>query len=265
MLWACTAALLLFIIAPSQLSAETIFLKDGNIVEGAVIGDAADAVTVRKKDKKTQIIPRNNILRILYTELYMGKVYVQKIDGKGIICYVVDEDKDSYTFRNDLFKPEEFKLRRDQVLFMARGNPTGLEGEADYFRINLTWFAPYNIVKKYRIYIKEPDANDFRLADESGKKSTTLKDLKSNTRYTLYVTAIDDSGDESLPSNQLTLTTKNLPPNEPEINPLQQLPSGDIKISWKESVDPDGKLVGYRVYRKLAGKTEQLAEVKKNE
>jgi hypothetical protein len=265
LLWTQTTALVLFITMPSTVSAETIFLKDGIIIEGAVTGDAADAITVRKKDKKVQVIPRSSILRVLYTELYMGKVYVQKIDGKGIICYVVDEDKDSYTFRNDLFKFEEFKLRRDQVLFMARGNPTGLEGEADFHKVELKWFAPYVQVKQYRIYIKDPQDKDFRLIDESGSKNTVIKKLKSNTKYVFNVTAIDDSGDESLPSNQLTLTTKNMPPNEPELNPVESNAAGGYRITWKDSVDSDGKLIGYKIYRKIDGKTEQLADIKNNE
>ena len=257
--------MLLSLIFSMPLYSEYVFLKDGAIIEGVITSDAAGSVTIRDKDKKIRQIPRTNIMRILYTELYMGKVYVQKIDGKNVICYMVDEDRESYTFRKELFNPEEFKLRRDQVLFMARGNPTGLEGEAEYDRASLKWFPPYNPVKKYRIYIKGPEDKAHRVADETGSKSITIKDLKSNTKYLIYVTAIDSSGDESVPSNELTLMTKNLAPDKPVITGVDPLPAGGYRISWNPSSDPDGKLAGYRLYRKKNEKTELITELKKNE
>jgi hypothetical protein len=247
------------------LSAEYVFLKDGAIVEGTITSDAAGTVTVRTKENKSRSIPRSNIMRILYTELYMGKVYVQKTDGKNVICYMVDEDRESYTFRKELYNPEEFKLRRDQVLFMARGNPTGLEGEAGTDRVDLKWFPPYNPVKRYRIYIKGPGEKAYKLADETGSKNITLKGLKSNTKYFIYVTALDSAGDESLPSNELVITTKNLPPSKPEILSIDKLPAGGYRITWKESSDFDGKLAGYKVYKKLDREISVIGETKKTE
>ncbi|HOP29827.1 MAG TPA: fibronectin type III domain-containing protein [Spirochaetota bacterium] len=258
----CFSILLFF---NEALNAETVFLKDGSIIEGRIISDSAGTVAVKDKDNKTRTVQRVNIMRILYTDLYMGKVYVQKTDGKNIIAYMVDEDRDTYTFRRELFNPEEFKLRRDQVLFMARGNPSGLEGEPDTDHVSLKWFPPYNQVRKYKIYIKGPGDKSYSVADETGSKSITLKKLKSNTKYQLYVTAIDSAGDESLPSNELSITTKNIPPSDPDVNPAEKLPGGDYKITWKESTDPDGKLAGYRVYKKLDGSETVISDTKKTE
>ena len=97
LLW---AAIILFNIIP--LSAESIFLKDGSIIDGTIISDGASSVMVRLADRKTKQIPRSEIMRILYTELKMGKIYIQKRDGKGIVAYMVDEDRESYTFRMEL-------------------------------------------------------------------------------------------------------------------------------------------------------------------
>lgn len=263
-LYAVPVCLMAFLLTESLL-AETVFLKDGSIIEGRIISDSASTVTVRDKENKTRSVPRGDIMRILYTELYMGKVYVQKIDGKNVIAYQVDEDRDTYTFRKELFNPEEFTLRRDQVLFMARGNPSGLEGEPDTDRVALKWFPPYNQVKKYKIYIKGPGDKSFTMADETGSKSITLKNLKSNTKYQLYVTAVDSAGDESLPSNELTVLTKNMAPSKPEVNPVQKLPGGGYRITWKDSSDADGKLAGYRVYKKLDGKETVISDMKKTE
>jgi len=197
----------------------------------------------------------------------MGKVYVQKTDGKNIIAYMVDEDRDTYTFRRELFNPEEFKLRRDQVLFMARGNPSGLQGEADTGRVDLKWFPPYNQVKKYNIYIKGPEDKKFRLADESKSLSSTVKKLRSNTKYFFYVTAIDSAGDESMPSNEFTVVTKNILPGAPAGITISKKISPDgksfsVALSWNEAVDPDGKIEAYEIWNmegegKLSGKVKE--------
>jgi hypothetical protein len=186
------------LILAAPLSAEYIFLKDGSILNGTIVSDTAATVNLRPEDRRMQRIPRSDIMRILYTDLYMGKVYIQKIDGKSIIAYMVDEDRETYTFRMELYKPQEFKLRRDQVLFMARGNPTGLTAEADTDRAELKWFAPYMPVKSYNIYVKGPDDREYRLAGDTRGKTFSLRDLTSNTQYRIHVTAIDSSGDETL-------------------------------------------------------------------
>jgi len=259
----CFSILLFFI---ESLNAETVFLKDGSIIEGRIIYDSAGTVAVKDKESKTRTIQRANIMRILYTDLYMGKVYVQKTDGKNIIAYMVDEDRDTYTFRRELFNPEEFKLRRDQVLFMARGNPSGLQGEADTDRVGLKWFPPYNQVKKYNVYIKGPEDKKFRLADVSKSLNFTVKKLNSNTKYYFYVTAIDSAGDESLPSNEFTVVTKNILPGAPADITLSKKISPDgksfsVSVSWNEAVDPDGKIVSYEIWN-MEGEGKPSGKVK---
>lgn len=259
-----------------QVKAEYVFLKDGSIIHGQITGDSTDAITIKDDKRELNTVLRKNIMRILYTDIYLGKIYVQKIDGKNEICYMVDEDRDTYTFRRELYKPEEFVLRRDQVLFIARGNPSGLEGEARTDSIALKWFPPYNPVKKYRIYIKGKDDKDFKLTAETGSKSYTLSKLKSNSKYVIYVTAIDTAGDESLPSNELTITTLNIKPDRPVKLRYEKRDSKVIKngkkvkvtrrfIAWPPVKDIDGTISGYNVYYKTNGKEEKIATVKGTE
>ena len=246
----------------AALRGEYIFLRDGQIIEGTIVGENAKTVSVRKKDNQQETYQRENIMRILYTELYMGKVHVQKIDGKGVTGFMVDEDRNTYTFRKELNSPEEFTIPRDKVLFISRRNPAGLEGEAETDRIRLKWMPPYNQVKRYRLYIKGPGDAEFRKAAETSRKEFRLEDLKSNRRYSLYVTAVATEGDESLPSNVIVLTTKNIPPHIPRILPVHRTRASDgtlttAKIQWAPSTDPDGKVEKYRVYA-LQGKEKKL-------
>jgi hypothetical protein len=262
------------------LYAEYVFLKDGSIIQGQILKDAAGSITIRDNEKKVKTIPRTNIMRVLYTQLYMGKVYVQKTDGKSIICYMVDEDQETYTFREDLYKPVEFKLKRDQVMFMARGNPTGLQGEPGTDSIDLKWFPPYNPVKKYRLYLKVQGEVKYTKVDEFRGTTYSLKKLKSNTKYNTYVTALDAAGDESLPSNEFTFTTLNIKPDRPlnlrlDKRTVQQteMKKGkkvqvEVKkqyLAWDEVKDTDGTIKGYNIYEHKDGRDVKIATVKNNE
>jgi len=126
-------AAMLFAASVMPLHAEFIFLKDGSIIDGQIIKDAPASITVRDKEKKVKTIPRNNIMRILYTELKMGKVYIQKRDGESIVAFIVDEDRNTYTIRTNLYKPVEIILKRSDILFIAEKNPSGLKVDGDLF------------------------------------------------------------------------------------------------------------------------------------
>ncbi|MBN1534453.1 MAG: fibronectin type III domain-containing protein [Spirochaetes bacterium] len=232
---------------------EHVFLKDGSIINGTIVRDAAATIIMRTKDRKLQTIPRGNILRILYTQLNMGKIHVQMRDGKNFEAYIVDEDQKTYTFRKVLESPDELKVTRTEVLFIAERNPSGLKGEPDTNEIELSWYPPYNRVKYYLIYHKEKQEKEYRQPEKSGSTSYTLDDLKSNTTYALKTTAVDDSGEESLPSNEITVTTKNILPLRPERVVAKEITAGNkamVRVmEWKSSRDPDGTVKEYRVYR----------------
>lgn len=128
-------------------SAENIFMKDGSIVEGKIIADATDYITIKDKSGKERNIERRLILRILYTSLNLSKLYVQKRTGESFVAYLVDEDRDDYLFRKDLYKPVEFKVSRKDVLFMSEKNPSALKGDATSDEIALSWLPPYGQVR----------------------------------------------------------------------------------------------------------------------
>lgn len=233
-------------------NAESIFLKDGSIIDGVVVRDAEKNITIKLKDGRMSVIERKKIKRILYTQLYMGKVYIQRFDGVGIEAYMVDEDQTTYTFRKDLYSPEEFTLKRSDVLFIALKNPSGLSGSAGHDFISLKWFAPYNQVKFYNIYLKEKGGKDFINVIRTSDTGHTIKNLKSNKIYKIFVTAVDKNGYESLPSNEINQETKNIQPERvPGISLVKERAANksyDAVISWREARDPDGRISEYRLY-----------------
>lgn len=242
----------------TALYAEFVFLKDGAIIEGTITGDASDSITIYTKDKQVKTVYRSQIMRILYTEFKMSRVYIQKRDGQGFAAYMVDEDRTSYTFRKELYKPEEFSIKREEVLFMAEKNPSGLKGEAGTTSVELTWLPPYDAVKKYNIYVTQKKGAGYMLAQSSGGKSATVKNLNSNTTYYFIVKSVDADGYESGPSNELSVTTKNILPDAPSGISIDIKYSPDRStftavIKWNAASDPDGKVKGYNVYRHDTG------------
>ncbi len=260
------AAVMFAVIPVIPLMAEAVFLKDGSIIEGTIVADGAGSVTVRMNDRKRRKILRGDIMRILYTELKLGKIYVQKRDGKGIVAHIVDEDRESYTFRKELYSPAEFKLKRSEVLFMAEKNPSGLqvEGDVETDRVSLKWLPPYDEVKKYNLYIKKNDKDKYELIDSTGSRDITLKNLSSNTVYYMIVTAVDTGGYESSPGNELKITTKNVPPRKPE-GITRHIKKKKLTIKWRESSDPDGEVRGYNIYHRDDKEKKKIAEIKKPE
>jgi len=103
----------IILIIPALLHAEYVFLKDGSIVKCKIENETAASITVRLADGKQRVINPKDVMRILFTELYMGKIFINKTDGTIIEAYMVDEDQTTYTFRKDLYKPQEFVLKRD--------------------------------------------------------------------------------------------------------------------------------------------------------
>ncbi len=247
-------ALTVLIIFNSPAFAEYIFLKDGSIITGKIETETPVAVSLIKNDGTRQMIYHNNIIRVLYTELYMGRVYVQQTNGKGLEVFMVDEDQEYYTFRHELYKPEEIKIKRTNVLFMARKNPTGLQViKIETDRIEITWFPPYNQIKNYKIYYKNKESDKYISAGNTSSKSFTIKNLKSNTQYFIIVTAVDKDGYESLPSNEINETTKNIRPNAPKNVKVEKVLSKDKKtlqlnVKWDPAIDPDGKVIEYIIY-----------------
>jgi hypothetical protein len=176
---------------------------------------------------------------------------------------MVDEDRANYTFRMELYNPEEFTLKRSDVLFMAEKNPSGLQvdGDVDTDRVTLIWLPPYDAVKKYNVYIKKNEKDKYEIIDSTGGKSITLKNLTSNANYFLIVTSVDSSNYESSPSNELKIKTRNNPPSRPE-GIVRDMKGERVSVKWNEANDPDGKVKGYNIYNRDEKEKKKIATVK---
>ncbi len=259
------AAILIILLAGAICArAEYVFLKDGTIHQGKITADTAAVVTMQLKNGAMKTFYRNKIIRILYTDIYMGKHFIRLNTGEMLEAYQVDEDSETYTFRRELNKAEEFTVKRSNVLFMTRTNPTGLEARPNLSEIRLTWLAPFQAPRSYVVYMKERKEEQYKPAGKTTQRKYTVKGLATKKTYYFIVTAIGTDGNESVPSNEIQIRT-NLPPRVPagaRYSILSKKKEGaDIKLKWKQSTDPDGTITGYRVYQRKQYAIEKIEEI----
>lgn len=191
------------------LRGETLFLKDGRVLDGNIVHEDAGTIALRDAKGVTSRYLRRDIIRILFAPFHRGKMYIQSCDGRLFEAFVVDEDADSYIVRDRLDCPEEYAIPREMVLFIARKNPSGLEARVGPRHVDLSWVAPHNPEnppRGYRIYMKSHEG-DFTLAAESDDEHCRVDDLARGVEYTAFVTAIDSRGEESVPSGEVRFTT----------------------------------------------------------
>jgi len=259
-----TLIFLILITVPMTGSAEYVFKKDGTIIKGSVIKDDPSYLVIKTEAGTQARVSRTDIMRILYTDLYMGKVYVRLTSGEVVEGYQVDEDRDNYTFRKEIAKPSEFTLPRKKVMFIVRTNPTDLTSEASIEKIQVKWSPPFKPAKQYKVYLRENRKGEkFKVIGETGDTSYTLKKLNKSASYEVYVTAIGDSGEESLPSEKIITNTI---PYSPEDLSMTDNISTDGKtvtltMTWKPVSDATSRVKSYAVYKIDDGERKKLGNV----
>lgn len=262
-------SLALIILLDVSANAEYIFKTDGSIIEGRITADTADSIVIKTIKGETVTVRRSSIMRILYTNIYLGKVYIRMTNGTVKEGYIVDEDRDSYKFRKVLYRPEEEVILRSKTMFIARSNPTDLVGTPARHSISFKWSPPFIPASRYKIYFKKPGEKEFTLVNETSGTSITITGLKSNTKYTIYVTAIDREGIESLPSDLVEVLTLNEPPSAPDNLVKTETITNkgrSVILKWDESEDSDGTIKEYRVFTRTAGdELKEAGVIKKNE
>ncbi len=239
-------------IIPSLANAEFIFKKDGEIVKGSILEETQYYMTIQKKGGVVERINRNIIIRVLFTDLYMGKIYIRLTSGEVIEGYQVDEDRDVYVFRKDINKPAEFTVERKKVMFISRTNPTDLTSEPSIDRILIKWSPPFKPAKLYKVYMREKKkSQDFELIGETDDVIYTLKNLGKSASYEIYVTALSDANEESLPSEKITANT--LPFAPEDFNITDKLsPDGQkvkLTLSWVPVTDVESRVKSYTIYK----------------
>lgn len=110
-----TAALVTFATATSPLFAESVFLKDGSIIEGSVTSETPNALTVTMPNRLKTEIPLTEIVRVLENSDYKTPATIRKKDGTEMTIYIVEERNDAYIARTALASPNEISIPKQDI------------------------------------------------------------------------------------------------------------------------------------------------------
>lgn len=104
---------------PAMLYAESLFLKDGSIIEGKIKKDTDTEVIITYHGQEKSV-PRNQVIRVLYTEEYKALVYIFLKDNTIIEGHIVEESRDGYLYRPRLEAPEEKTIKKEDLRFISQ-------------------------------------------------------------------------------------------------------------------------------------------------
>lgn len=124
--------------------------------------------------------------------------------------------------------------------------PDGLSAVAEYDQVTLKWNANTDKdIFGYHIYV------DGKKESKMAKTPSYTVPLKDYTKlYKFYITAVDTSGNESVPSDEVVSTPIEPPDTTPPARPigLKATPGvAEVKLTWDANTEPD--LAGYFVYK----------------
>lgn len=250
------AAAVIFI--QSGLRAELLFLKDGSILKGSVVEETASSVLF--KSEKTVRHNRNSILRISYTDTYLGRQYVKKNNGESFLAYIVFEDGENYYFRRVLSSVQEFTLPMDEVMFFCRVHPLNLRARPSEEGVELVWDPPFNRVVEFNVYSDDGSGQFSRIAAVSGC-SIIIRGLLPGKKYRFRVTAVDEESVESEFSNTVSSAAGDVIPAPLKIIKLEkreQKNAPGLFVQWKGVDSPLN--AGYIIYSETDSSTIKIAE-----
>lgn len=119
--------IILLLLFASALYAESVFLKDGRILEGTILGEQADQVSFRLADKTTVTLKRNEILRVLFLTTYKDRVFIYFTDNTVLEGHIVDEDAENYSYRAVLDVNQERILPKSTIKLITAKKLTQLQ------------------------------------------------------------------------------------------------------------------------------------------
>ncbi|MES2731527.1 MAG: hypothetical protein V4714_07250 [Bacteroidota bacterium] len=199
------------------------------------------------------------LVSFVYPEIAwaMGRLFVDSTARpNSTVTYKIE-------FVNAQGKPTDKVLTRTLLLQPKRPDAPGqLKASNQAERITLTWnYAPYNRqnldnVMYFDVYRQiAGSANAEKMNEEPILRTSDERTFQFRTNvptlgksYQFFVTAVDLSGQSSVPSQSFTLTAKdNVPPAY--VQDVKTFVSADntVLITWPVSVESDA--VGYYVYR----------------
>ncbi len=115
---------ILIVLFYANVFAESVFLKNGSIIEGTIINETDKNIKIKMTSNLETKIPRKRILRTLYHDKYKKIKYIKLLSGEIIKGHIILEGKSNYIIRKDLKNLKEITLSIDKVDGIFRKQPS---------------------------------------------------------------------------------------------------------------------------------------------
>ena len=112
---------ILCLMTASAVSAEVIYLNDGQVITGTIVAETTDDITVKTK-YQTRRIRRADVTRIMYGERKMERITLLMNDGTTIKGFLVDQDAEKYIIRDKENSAEERNIPKSSVAQTSGGD-----------------------------------------------------------------------------------------------------------------------------------------------
>lgn len=108
--------LALSVTVPVPLFAESVFMKDGSIIEGTIASENDRSINLKTVKDELRKIERSKVLRILYDNAYKKRVFIKTRSGRMIEGHIVEDSAAEVTVREKLDSPAEFKIEKSDII-----------------------------------------------------------------------------------------------------------------------------------------------------
>jgi hypothetical protein len=128
------------VLSETAVFAEFIYLNDGQVLQGKIVSEDTKEIVVETKFQK-RTIRRDDVLRIMYGERKMEKVFLLMNDGTLRNGFKVDEDATQIFMRDTEDSPKEYTIPKSQIKQIS-GNEIVLLSPSIAVRLGI--FMPLN-------------------------------------------------------------------------------------------------------------------------
>jgi len=122
------------------LSAEYLYLKDGQVIQGTIESEDSNNYKVKTK-YQTKLIPRQDVIRIMFGERKMESIFLLMNDGTSKKGFLVEQDAEKIIMREKEDSPKEITILKKDVKQMSGSDIVQLNPSV-YFKAG--YFFPLN-------------------------------------------------------------------------------------------------------------------------
>jgi len=112
------ATIIFFLVFAGLVRAEVLYLKDGQVLNGSIVKENDKFIWFKTKYKSSKF-DRNKVVRVLYGQRELEKIYIQMKDERIIEAFMVDQDNKKVTIRLNKDSAKEDHILKSNIQQMS--------------------------------------------------------------------------------------------------------------------------------------------------